>query len=173
MEKLLNPYEKEYMRMAMLKHEETFKQQVYELHRLYKVQKILMKNTETNPSKKEFRNQNNISNHKNIGIGSIGRVDGEDARAEQVLDFGVGSDTEMIDESEIELTLGPTCYGPSRKKKSSSSVSDSRRSLSSTSTTGSTNNNNGTSKIIIEERTMQERLIKQQPWLHVLSLNVN
>ena len=28
MEKLLNPSEKQYMKMAMLKHEETFKQQV-------------------------------------------------------------------------------------------------------------------------------------------------
>lgn len=28
MEKLLNPYDKEFMRMAMLKHEETFKEQV-------------------------------------------------------------------------------------------------------------------------------------------------
>jgi hypothetical protein len=28
MEKFLKPYDKEYMRMAMLKHEETFKEQV-------------------------------------------------------------------------------------------------------------------------------------------------
>ncbi|KAL9257225.1 hypothetical protein AKJ16_DCAP06380 [Drosera capensis] len=33
---------KEYMRTAMLKHEEIFRQQVYELHRLYQIQKILM-----------------------------------------------------------------------------------------------------------------------------------
>ncbi|GAB2235152.1 hypothetical protein Droror1_Dr00027645 [Drosera rotundifolia] len=32
---------KEYMRTVMLKHEEIFGQQVYELHRLYEVQKIL------------------------------------------------------------------------------------------------------------------------------------
>ncbi|OIT39361.1 PREDICTED: uncharacterized protein LOC109238193 [Nicotiana attenuata] len=43
MEKLLNPYDKEYMKMAMVKHEETFREQVYELHRLYHIQKILMK----------------------------------------------------------------------------------------------------------------------------------
>lgn len=28
MEKLLNPYDREYMKMAMLKHEQTFKEQV-------------------------------------------------------------------------------------------------------------------------------------------------
>ncbi|XP_016475605.1 uncharacterized protein LOC107797248 [Nicotiana tabacum] len=43
MEKLLNPDDKEYMKMAMVKHEETFREQVYELHRLYQIQKILMK----------------------------------------------------------------------------------------------------------------------------------
>ncbi|KAL3833267.1 hypothetical protein ACJIZ3_008003 [Penstemon smallii] len=43
MEKLLKPYDKECMKMAMLKHEEAFRQQVYELHRLYQIQKILMK----------------------------------------------------------------------------------------------------------------------------------
>lgn len=31
MEKLLNPYDREYMKMAMLKHEETFKEQVLSL----------------------------------------------------------------------------------------------------------------------------------------------
>lgn len=35
MEKLLNPYDREYMRMAMLKHEETFKEQVLFLSLFY------------------------------------------------------------------------------------------------------------------------------------------
>ncbi|XP_021714433.1 uncharacterized protein LOC110682409 [Chenopodium quinoa] len=34
--------DKEFMRMAMLKHEETFREQVSELHRLYRIQKVLM-----------------------------------------------------------------------------------------------------------------------------------
>ncbi|XP_077233772.1 uncharacterized protein LOC143876052 [Tasmannia lanceolata] len=42
MERLLKQYEREFMKMAMLKHEETFKEQVYELHRLYQIQKLLM-----------------------------------------------------------------------------------------------------------------------------------
>ncbi|PKU77688.1 uncharacterized protein LOC110103347 [Dendrobium catenatum] len=36
-------YEKEYIKITMLKHEETFRNQVHELHRLYRVQKKLMK----------------------------------------------------------------------------------------------------------------------------------
>ncbi|KAK9285228.1 hypothetical protein L1049_024416 [Liquidambar formosana] len=44
MEKPFEPYDKEYMKMAMLEHEETFKKQVCELHRLYEIQKILMRN---------------------------------------------------------------------------------------------------------------------------------
>ncbi|KMZ57380.1 hypothetical protein ZOSMA_86G00150 [Zostera marina] len=43
MEKFLQHYNKEYMKMAILKQEETFKQQVSELHRLYRVQKLLMR----------------------------------------------------------------------------------------------------------------------------------
>ncbi|XP_015690588.1 uncharacterized protein LOC102710862 [Oryza brachyantha] len=42
MEKLVRQCDMEVMKMAMLKHEETFKQQVHELHRLYRVQKQLM-----------------------------------------------------------------------------------------------------------------------------------
>ncbi|CAL4917864.1 unnamed protein product [Urochloa decumbens] len=42
MEKLVNHCDMELMKMAMLRHEETFRQQVHELHRLYRVQKQLM-----------------------------------------------------------------------------------------------------------------------------------
>ncbi|CAA7404234.1 unnamed protein product [Spirodela intermedia] len=35
--------EREFLRMAMLKHEETFREQVIELHRLYGIQKKLMR----------------------------------------------------------------------------------------------------------------------------------
>ncbi|KAI4387221.1 hypothetical protein MLD38_005068 [Melastoma candidum] len=43
MENLIRSYDKDNMKLAMLKHEQTFKEQVYELHRLYRVQKTLMK----------------------------------------------------------------------------------------------------------------------------------
>ncbi|CAN6310223.1 unnamed protein product [Urochloa humidicola] len=42
MQKLVNHCDMELMKMAMLRHEETFRQQVHELHRLYRVQKQLM-----------------------------------------------------------------------------------------------------------------------------------
>ncbi|KAL5217130.1 hypothetical protein ABZP36_017814 [Zizania latifolia] len=49
MEKLVKQCDMEVMKMAMLKHEETFKQQVYELHRLYRVQKQLMSELKRSP----------------------------------------------------------------------------------------------------------------------------
>ncbi|CAD5194761.1 uncharacterized protein LOC135613620 [Musa acuminata AAA Group] len=47
MERFLRKYDKECMKMMMLKHEETFRQQVHELHRLYRVQKLLMRGINT------------------------------------------------------------------------------------------------------------------------------
>ncbi|CAN8251431.1 unnamed protein product [Cochlearia groenlandica] len=165
MEKILQPYEKQYMKMAMLKHEETFKEQVYELHRLYRVQKILMKNMKVN--------------NVNSGLGTyIRRVDHE--TGQRPVDFPGGGETDgenidIIDENEIELTLGPSCYGGgdlmrlNKKKKknnnSSPDINSGRRSFSSSST-GSSNNN-------VEEKV---RLMKhnqnKQPWLQALTLNV-
>ncbi|CAA7034614.1 unnamed protein product [Microthlaspi erraticum] len=179
MEKLLNPYDKQYMKMAMLKHEETFKQQVYELHRLYQVQKILMKNMKINKS-----------NNVNSGFGSfIRRVDNE-VELSRPGNFPGGGESggniiEIMDESEIELTLGPSCYSGdgdltrrNKKKKKNSlpemmdgNLNSSRRSFSSSSTGSSNNNNNN-----LEEQVRQERLMKhqkqKQPWLQALTLNV-
>uniref|UniRef100_A0A0E0MP08 Uncharacterized protein n=1 Tax=Oryza punctata TaxID=4537 RepID=A0A0E0MP08_ORYPU len=42
MDKLVRQCDMEVMKMAMLKHEETFRQQVHELHRLYRIQRQLM-----------------------------------------------------------------------------------------------------------------------------------
>ncbi|KAF7047871.1 hypothetical protein CFC21_056728 [Triticum aestivum] len=42
MEELVQECDMEVMKMAMLKHEQTFRQQVHDLHRLYRVQKQLM-----------------------------------------------------------------------------------------------------------------------------------
>jgi len=44
---------KDYMRMAMLKHEETFREQVSELHRLYRMQKVLMQSVQISQQKQE------------------------------------------------------------------------------------------------------------------------
>nr|KYP71478.1 hypothetical protein KK1_010737 [Cajanus cajan] len=174
MEKIVRSCDKEYMRMAMLKHEETFKEQVYELHRLYRIQKLLMQNMEARR--------------------------GVEVREEE---WFFKNAIKVIDESEIELTLGPSSYNR-RKKVETSLTSDSGHSLSS-STSGSSHINktrchgsrktreDSSGSIIrlvqvpgstpgcqsgirnnfdIEEQLRQERL-KQSPWLfQVLNLNM-
>ncbi|XP_010484505.1 PREDICTED: glycosyltransferase-like protein gnt13 [Camelina sativa] len=179
MEKLLNPYDKQCMKMAMLKHEETFKQQVYELHRLYQVQKILMKNMEIN--KLSTKGNNNV----NSGLGTfIRRVDHEIDRPANFPGGNNNNNIEIMDESEIELTLGPSCYGDgdlmrmSKKKKKNSSpemmmdgnLNSGRRSFSSSST-GSSNNNNNNNNLEEQVRIMKHQKQKQ-PWLQALTLNV-
>ncbi|KAJ6733214.1 hypothetical protein OIU74_005053 [Salix koriyanagi] len=172
MEKFLKPCDKECMRMAMLKHEETFKEQVCELHRLYRIQKIMMRNIESNRPK---------------------------SKADTV--------SELIDESEIQLTLGPSRYNR-RKKRETPLTSDSGPSLSSTSTgsshinmTSSMTNrkistrreelsgpemgffqvpditlgyqNGSKSSIGVEELHVRQERLKQPPWLcQVLRLNI-
>ncbi|XWS41801.1 hypothetical protein CRYUN_Cryun17cG0114300 [Craigia yunnanensis] len=118
MENLLRPYDKEYMRMAMLKHEETFKEQVYELHRIYRIQKILMKSIESSRPNGSFSLKNN--HHGNMHQNSRMRLDLERPADQEyniaVLDYHGNRMLEVIDESEIELTLGPTRYVLPRKK---------------------------------------------------------
>ncbi|KAG7035180.1 hypothetical protein SDJN02_01975, partial [Cucurbita argyrosperma subsp. argyrosperma] len=105
---------KENMKNAMLKHEQTFRHQVYELHRLYRIQKLLMKNIIENRGKTERWEVKN---------------EDEDEEDEKESDF--------IEESEVELTLGPSNYsnqvGGGRRRRRKSCFSSS----SSSSTTGS------------------------------------
>ncbi|KMT09815.1 hypothetical protein BVRB_6g127910 [Beta vulgaris subsp. vulgaris] len=61
MEKTLNSNDdKEFMRMAMLKHEETFREQVNELHRLYRIQKMLMESVGVNQQQKQKLERYNL-----------------------------------------------------------------------------------------------------------------
>ncbi|XP_009628086.1 uncharacterized protein LOC107805273 [Nicotiana tabacum] len=133
MEKLLNPYDKEYMKMAMLKHEEIFREQVYELHRLYQTQKLLMKNMSS--SRQQVKDQ--VVNHHNI-------LD-SNKKTRQCFDLeirpndqehiaeSVGQDNNIEDETELELTLGLSSYNRRRK----TANSDSAPSFSSSNSTGS------------------------------------
>lgn len=150
MERLLNPYDKEYMKMAMLKHEETFREQVYELHRLYQIQKLLMKKISS--SQKHGQD----SDTWNLKIGSVANQTNDhhpdvEKRPRLGLDLELPVDdyfpgverngtAQVDDESELELTLG---LGPSsncrrRKSLEISIPSDSAASFSSSST-GSSN----------------------------------
>lgn len=148
--------------------------QVYELHRLYQVQKILMKNMEIN---KSTTKGNNV-----ISGTFIRRVDHEIDRPANFPGGGEsgGNNIEIMDESEIELTLGPSCYGgdlmrmnKKKKKKNSSlpemmdgDLNSGRRSFSSSST-GSSNNNN-----LEEQVRLMKHQKQKQPWLQALTLNV-
>ncbi|MCD7459358.1 hypothetical protein HAX54_040685 [Datura stramonium] len=117
MEKLLNPYDKEYMKMAMLKHEEIFREQVYELHRLYQTQKLLMKNMSSSTSSrpqqvKEHHHIDNVDSNKKVAAARTQCIDleirpsDEDHIAESVGD----------EETELELTLGLSSYNNRRRK---------------------------------------------------------
>ncbi|KAI4985032.1 hypothetical protein ZWY2020_017662 [Hordeum vulgare] len=52
MEQAFMHCDKDALKMAMLKHEETFRQQVHDLHRLYRIQKLLMRDL-----KREIKSQ--------------------------------------------------------------------------------------------------------------------
>ncbi|XP_042028682.1 uncharacterized protein LOC121775721 [Salvia splendens] len=101
MERLLNQYDKEYMKMAMLKHEETFREQVYELHRLYRIQKMLMKDIAKNGRDRNSPTPYNGPGSKSERAGeSVGKCEFDD----------------------LELTLGPRSF---YEKKSGPSLSSS------------------------------------------------
>ncbi|KAM1529610.1 uncharacterized protein LOC126601313 isoform X1 [Malus sylvestris] len=136
MEKLLKPYDKEYMRMAILKHEETFKEQVYELHRLYHLQKILMKSSigkrRPNVQKQESWDLNYHHNQE-AQFNPQRKLDLEQPAAaagagEYIADTeGDDGVLEIIDETEIELTLGPTRYNSNSNNSNRSSSSNRRK----------------------------------------------
>ncbi|KAJ9170590.1 hypothetical protein P3X46_018687 [Hevea brasiliensis] len=143
MENFLKPYDKEYMRMAMLKHEETFKEQLHELHRLYRIQKILMRNIGNNRTSthcQELCNfKNGISfvqnNHAHSEMQQKPKMKLDLQRPAE--DYAAESSSrdralELIDESEIELTLGLSSYHNQRRKEPETPLtSDSGPSLSS------------------------------------------
>lgn len=138
MEKLINPYDKEYMKMAMLKHEEIFREQVYELHRLYQTQKLLMKNMSSTSRPQVVMKDHQLVNH-HINFESNKKA------PRQCIDLEIRpSDEEHIaesvgeDETELELTLGLSSYN-NRRRKTAFNNSDSAPSFSSSNSTGSAN----------------------------------
>nr|DAD41462.1 TPA_asm: hypothetical protein HUJ06_015785 [Nelumbo nucifera] len=125
MERILKPYDKESMKMAMLKHEKTFKEQLYELHRLYQIQKMLMNNMKgsTGPDRCV---PNGWNLEKDISFSQANctyreqqkprrRLDLEQPAEDCNADEGGDGVLEIEDESDIELTLGPAIYR--RRKK--------------------------------------------------------
>lgn len=176
MDQSVQPYDKQCMKMAMLKHEQTFKEQVYELHRLYQIQKMLMKN---------MQNQENIcfnyQQQKNdLDLEQPATKEFDD----HVTETSNDQEIEEVNECEIELTLGPTSFNRRRLRMTNKpESSDSVPSFSSSST--------GSSHIKRIERITREnssylsagnrrnnssssdRSLKQPPWMYqVLSLNM-
>ncbi|CAJ1929347.1 unnamed protein product [Sphenostylis stenocarpa] len=143
MEKLIRACDKEYMRMTMLKHQYTFKEQVYELHRLYRIQKILMKNMDANRGIEVNQRGWNLKNVISLTQNCYYKGAEKNPKLKFNLEISAMEDTaesdsngvlEILNETEIEMTLGPSCYN--RKKVETLLTSESTHSLSS-STTGS------------------------------------
>ncbi|PSS30702.1 Suppressor of tumorigenicity 7 protein-like [Actinidia chinensis var. chinensis] len=175
MEKVMRPYDKEYMKMAMLKHEETFKQQVYELHRLYQIQKIMMKRTDHNRPKRQNQERWNSPNHHQKPLRGL---DLEQPADEYIQESDGDGELELEDdEREIELTLGPSSYY--RRKKVETPPSSVSGPSFSSSSTGSSHmmmrtTNSGVQSARKESFGVEEKLrLLQNPWLfQALGLNM-
>lgn len=150
MERLLECYDKESMKMAILKHEETFREQVYELHRLYRIQKLLMNDLERKglrrPSTSAQPDELNCEtweteNYTRLSLSNYDYkekrrsrpiIDLERPAEDYITDDGEETVLDIEQESDVELTLGGRF---SRTKKNEASfASDSGPSFSSSST---------------------------------------
>ncbi|RLN43323.1 uncharacterized protein C2845_PM01G18880 [Panicum miliaceum] len=172
----LKQYEKEHMKMAMLKQEETFRQQVQELHRLYRVQKLLMTDA-ANAAAMPAATRCDLEDERRAAENHAGSSKSwDDAYPEQ----GKAATPQLgLQESELELTLSLRCFGtPGRKaaeKEASSSV-DSRTSISSSSTeSGSPARRvalpapsliGSAAAGGVRQRLEQQDGLQQPPWLH-------
>lgn len=83
--------------------------QVHELHRLYQTQKRLMRSTD------ESKRHNGTMSNGNAQKKSRLKIDLEQPLM-NINNAAEDAPSEVIDESEIELTLGPSSYSTRRKK---------------------------------------------------------
>ncbi|XP_073042440.1 uncharacterized protein [Primulina eburnea] len=162
--RFLNPYDKEYMKMAMLKHEETFRDQVNELHRLYRIQKMLMKEIAKN-------------RHRPWKCLNL-----ENRAVEFIFSEPTGGKCRVLEieddhENDLELTLGPKSYNQKKIKAAEQTVaSDLGPSFSSSKRT-----RNSTREELLSQKkwaglemsnlSNQERLDNPHWHFKVLSLN--
>lgn len=113
MGKLVRQCDMEVMKMAMLKHEETFRQQVHELHRLYRIQTQLMGASATGRQPRR-RSSKQPRRALDLQLPADQYIVGAGAGAEEDED-GCGT--------ELELTLAvggrrPACVAATRKNSS-------------------------------------------------------
>ncbi|CAN6450712.1 unnamed protein product [Victoria cruziana] len=128
----LKQYEKEHLKSTMLKHEETFKEQICELHRLYRVQKVLMNDVKKKnmilqqttrvTAAPTFGTQRPPSSqaiiHQAHGSLRIQRmIDLEHPAEEPVLECieDAATECESDQETDIELTLSTGCKKKKKK----------------------------------------------------------
>ncbi|KAL6530071.1 hypothetical protein OROMI_028716 [Orobanche minor] len=178
MEKLLlNHYDKEYLKIVMLKHEETFREQVYELHRLYQIQKMLM-----------MKDMYKLTTRRN-DLDYAATCNRAEARVleEEIKVAEPDENYRVSDEDDgLELTLGPRSYYYYQKKiKGAPAVpSDDSWPSFSSSSTGSSGHMRGITRnttttrdglFMMSEQPMpsnQDRL-NSPPWLlQALCLNM-
>ncbi|URE15869.1 hypothetical protein MUK42_24061 [Musa troglodytarum] len=177
MERCMKQYDKDYMEMKtiMLKQEETFRHQVHELHRLYQIQKLLMRNTKTaamnmrrymKPDIELWNVENETPSHRNShGRQPLCSLDLE-APAESIRRHSGD------EESDLELTLATGSSRAQRKRKDASFTSDSGSTLSSSSIESggivpdiSTRFRNERKSGLNIEEQMRQDAVKQPPWL--------
>ncbi|XP_023754346.1 uncharacterized protein LOC111902769 [Lactuca sativa] len=163
------PYDMECMKMAMLKHEETFKQQVYELHRLYQIQRLLMKNMQRSMQNQETWSLKNGSisfDYQNDYNFNINKLQNQDLEHEPAST----NEYEIEDESEIELTLGPTRRRNNHMNPRQLNISNSMPSFSSSSTSSSHKSRITVenSRVLSVDKQLRQvdRSLNQPPWLH-------
>ncbi|XP_077216458.1 uncharacterized protein LOC143851022 [Tasmannia lanceolata] len=160
MERLPKQFDKESMKMAMLKHEETFKEQVYELHRLYRIQKMLMNDMKGFELKRSpissrphdcdserwnSENETSLQREKYLYKDqqhTQRTIDLERPAEDYIEDDGGDVMLQSAQETDIELRLGWGCS--QMKKEETLLTSDSRPSFSSSTTSNRTSQKRNT-----------------------------
>ncbi|KAL5206745.1 hypothetical protein ABZP36_034954 [Zizania latifolia] len=98
MDKLVRQCDMEVMKMAMLKHEETFRQQVHELHRLYRIQRQLMSDLTMAELSSGRRRQPRRSRHPRRALNL-------QLPADEYIVSAAAADDDDNDTAELDLTL--------------------------------------------------------------------
>uniref|UniRef100_A0ACD6A5B2 Uncharacterized protein n=2 Tax=Avena sativa TaxID=4498 RepID=A0ACD6A5B2_AVESA len=114
MEKLAEQCDMELMKAAMLKHEETFRQQVHDLHRLYRVQKQLMSDITRGLPRQQGQRRRQHSRRPELNL--------QHPVDEHIVVRGTGTGRQVTppsteSEDELQLTLALGGDGSSRSQK--------------------------------------------------------
>ncbi|CAN6338420.1 unnamed protein product [Urochloa humidicola] len=148
--------EKEHIKMAMLKQEQTFRQQVHELHRVYRVQKQLMM-------------QMQVAETKNYGnITADGETESTVKLGRQKWQRSSGEEATLAEDFNLELTLAT---GDGRRKQEKPSNSDSEATISSSTSAESEPGQrfvpeNVTTLRFQNESNRHDDKVMQSPWLY-------